>query len=73
MPGSRLRQIVLGVMSNENFRTHRHAILRQLSEEVGETCNISIPDGSQIRYLDRIETHWPLRMKFMIGTRVPLH
>ena len=73
MPGSRLRQIALGIISNENFRTHRHAILRQLSEEVGETCNITIPDGSQMRYLDRVETHWPLRMQFMIGTKVPLH
>jgi len=73
MPGSRLRQIALGVISNENFRTHRHAILKQLSEEVGETCNITIPDGSQMRYLDRVETHWPLRMQFMIGTKVPLH
>ena len=72
-PGSRLRQIALGVISNENFSTHRHAILRQLSEEVGETCNITIPDGSQMRYLDRVETHWPLRMEFMIGTKVPLH
>jgi len=70
-PGSRLRQIALGVISNENFSTHRHAILRQLSEEVGETCNITIPDGSQMRYLDRVETHWPLRMEFMIGTKVP--
>lgn len=73
MPGSRLRQIALGIISNENFRTHRHAVLRQLSEEVGETCNITIPDGSQMRYLDRVETHWPLRMQFMIGTKVPLH
>ena len=47
--------------------------LRQLSEEVGETCNITIPDGSQMRYLDRVETHCPLRMEFMIGTKVPLH
>ena len=73
MPGNRLRQIALGTINNENFRTHRHAILRKLSEEVGETCNITIPDGSHMRYLERVETHWPLRMQFMIGTKVPLH
>ena len=28
MPGSRLKQIALGVISNENFRTHRHAIFK---------------------------------------------
>ena len=26
-----------------------------------------------MRYLDRVETLWPLRIQFMIGTRVPLH
>ena len=26
-----------------------------------------------MRYLERVETHWPLRMQFMIGTKVPLH
>ena len=73
MPGSRLRKLSLGIISNEIFRSHRHAILRQLSEEVGETCNITIPDGSQMRYLDRVETLWPLRIQFMISNRVPLH
>jgi len=73
LPGNRLRKIALGIISNENFRTHRHAILKQLSEEIGETCNITIPDGSQMRYLDRIETHWPLRMQLSVGTKVPLH
>lgn len=73
MPGRKLRQISLGVISKENFRTHKHAILKQLSDEVGEACNINIPDGSQMIYLDRVETHCPLRMQFMIGTKVPLH
>ena len=48
MPESRLRKISLGVISKENFRTHKHAILKQLSDEVGEACNINIPDGSQM-------------------------
>ena len=26
-----------------------------------------------MRYLDRVETHWPLRMQFVIGSKVPLH
>ena len=73
LPGSRLRKMALGVLCNEHFRTERHAILMRLSGDVEETCNISIPDGSQMRYLDRAETHWPLRMQLPIGTKVPLH
>ena len=26
-----------------------------------------------MRYLDRVEAHWPLSMQFMIGTKVPQH
>jgi len=30
-------------------------------------------DGSRVRYLDRVETHWPLRMQLDVGSRVPIH
>ena len=73
LPGIHLRKISLGVISNEHFRTPRHAILMRLSKEVGETCNIAVPDGNQMRYLDRAETHWPLRMQLPVGAKVPLH
>ncbi|MBC8259885.1 MAG: IclR family transcriptional regulator [SAR324 cluster bacterium] len=73
LPGTRLRKIALGVMSNEYFRAQRKAVLMRLSEDIGETCNISIPDGNQMRYLDRAESHWPLRLQLPVGTKVPLH
>lgn len=73
LPGSRLHRIAMGVLANERFRAQRHAILLTLSQEIGETCNISIPEGSRMIYFDRVETHWPLRFQLPIGTRVPLH
>ena len=73
IPGRRLRKISLGVFGNDHFRAERSAILRKLSEDIGETCNISVPDGSQMRYFDRAESHWPLRMQLPVGTRVPLY
>ena len=30
-------------------------------------------DGSEVVYLDRVETAWPLRMTLQPGSRVPLH
>src|SRR5262249_24856935 len=45
-----------------------------LVRTVGETCNIGTIDGSEIVYLDRVETEtWPLRLQFSVGSRVPLH
>ena len=73
IPGLRLRQIALGVFRNDQFRLERTVVLQNLSEDIGETCNISVPDGMQMRYVDRAESHWPLRMQLPVGTKVPLY
>lgn len=73
-PGNRLSKMALGVLSNNDYlRSERHAILQRLSNEVGETCNISIPNGVEMIYFDRVETHWPLRVQLQINDRVPVH
>ena len=73
VPGSRLRQVAVGVFRNEQFRLERTLILQKLSNDIGETCNISVPDGMEMRYIDRAESHWPLRMQLPVGTKVPLY
>ncbi len=74
LPGRRLSTLAMGIFSNnDHWRTERHGILQRLSEEVGETCNISIPDGSQMVYFDRVETHWPLRIQLKKNDRVPIY
>lgn len=72
-PGLRLRQMSTGILSSLRIRTARVAILTKLAEEIGETCNISIPDRDAMVYLDRVETKWPLRIQLPIGTRVPFY
>ena len=72
-PGRRLYRTATGVLASEQARTQRHAVLMRLARLVGETCNVSIPYGSQMRYIDRVETHWPLRMQLPVGSRVPLY
>ncbi|WP_170335993.1 IclR family transcriptional regulator [Ruegeria arenilitoris] len=72
-PGPRLRQLSVNTMSAEHLRTARLAILRGIADEVGETCNLAIPDREGMIYLDRVETKWPLRIQLPIGTQVPFH
>tara|TARA_R110002095_G_scaffold202529_1_gene184141 strand:+ start:434 stop:1210 length:777 start_codon:yes stop_codon:yes gene_type:complete len=73
-PGNRLSKMAMGIFSNNDYlRTERHAILQRLSNEVGETCNISIPDGIEMIYFDRVETHWPLRVQLQVNDRVPVY
>ena len=72
-PGPRARRLAVDVISSERIRTVRVAILKTLAVHVGETCNLAIPEREGMFYLDRVETHWPLRIQLPIGTQVPFH
>ncbi len=73
VPGPRLTEIGLGVVRFQASRAPVHAVLEDLAGEVGETCNLVTLDGHKIRYTDRVETAWPLRLAFRIGQHVPMH
>ncbi|WP_370576916.1 IclR family transcriptional regulator [Paracoccus sp. PAR01] len=73
LPGPKLREMMLGVMRAGHHHLPRREVLMRLNESVGETCNLSIPDGDAMIYVDRVETHWPLRIALKVGSRVPLH
>ena len=72
-PGRRTRALSAGILSSLRIRTARVAILAQLADAIGETCNIALPDRDEMVYLDRFETKWPLRIQLPVGTRVPFH
>lgn len=71
--GSRLARFGGEILMNSSMRGSRHAILQRLVDEIGETCNFTMLDGSEVVYLDRVETAWPLRVNLQPGSRVPLH
>lgn len=72
-PGRRLRGMATGVLSSVRIRSARLAVLRKLSNLVGETCNIALPDRDSMIYLERVETEWPLRIQLPVGTTVPFY
>lgn len=69
-PGHRLHRVAMGVLASAPMQVQRRAILSALSKEIGETCNIAVPDGAEMIYFDRAETHWPVRVQLQIGSRV---
>ena len=71
--GPRLARLALDVLMNASVRAPRHAILQRLAAEVGETVNMTMLEKSEVVYLDRVESAWPLRMALQPGSRVPLH
>ena len=72
-PGPRLRHMGLGILSSASFGAPRRALLHRLAKEVGETCNLTLLDGHEVLYFDRVETNWPVRIQLSPGSRLPIH
>jgi len=71
--GPVMQKMALDVLSRSDLNADHRAILQRLSTELGETCNLAVPHGTEMIYYDRVETHWPVRVQFEVGSRVPLH
>ncbi|WP_422085559.1 IclR family transcriptional regulator [Variovorax sp.] len=71
--GTRLRRLAENLLLNDSLHGARHTVLRQLVEEIGESCNLTALSGSEVVYLDRVETAAPLRFYLHSGSRVPVH
>jgi DNA-binding IclR family transcriptional regulator len=71
--GARLRQLAENLLLNATHHGARHAVLRHLVDELGESCNVTTLSGNEVVYLDRVETPEPLRFYLRPGSRVPIH
>ena len=72
VPGSRMHGVAWGVLHSERFSAVRRTILEQLTEKVGETCGIAIPNGSEMVYYDRVQSDWPLQLNLQVGSHTPV-
>ncbi len=71
--GLRLRRFAENLLFNDTCHGARHAVLRRLVEEIGESCNLTALSGGEVVYLDRVETPAALRFYLQPGSRVPAH
>ena len=71
--GYRLAALGLEAARHSTQWGPRRALLTQLVADIGETCNITVLDGAELIYLDRVESSWPLQFRLSVGSRVPLH
>lgn len=73
LPGARFREMAIGAMHASLSSLPSRNVLIWLNQQIGETCNLAVPDNDAMIYVDRVETQWPLRIALHIGSRVPLH
>jgi DNA-binding IclR family transcriptional regulator len=71
--GARLMRLGLDILRASGTTSARRAILSDLVGALGETCNLTALAGTDVLYLDRVETGWPLRLTLEPGSRVPIH
>ncbi|WP_417660311.1 IclR family transcriptional regulator [Pseudomonas sp.] len=71
--GPRSTQMGLRLLRNDVVMQRHRLILESLVRTLGETCNLTALDGTQVIYIDRVETQEPLRLHVEPGTHVPLH
>ncbi|MCL4115017.1 UNVERIFIED_CONTAM: hypothetical protein GTU68_036131 [Idotea baltica] len=71
--GLRLRRLATSILTNSVMTGSRHMLLKGLSQQINETCNLTALDGNELIYLDRIESNWPYRIYLPVGSHLPLN
>ena len=71
--GARFVRLGLDVLRAPAGSGSRHAVLAALAKKTGESCNLGVITGGHVVYVDRVESQWPLGLRFEPGSRVPLH
>ena len=69
----RLLHLAEAALTGSAQQSVRHAVLRQLVSDIGESCNFTALSGVEVVYLDRIESAFPLQLNLRPGTHVPVH
>jgi IclR family transcriptional regulator, acetate operon repressor len=72
--GAKFADLSFRALASSMHTAAPHLVLQRLVNTVNETCNIGTLINGVVVYLDRVEAeHWPLRLQFSVGSRVPLH
>lgn len=72
---STLRLFELGARQVAQFDVRKYAppFMRMLAEETGETVHLSILDGIDVIYIDKIDSPQPVRSYTAVGGRAPAY
>lgn len=71
--GPRLSHLAFATLRSRNQSAPVRAILADLVQQTGETCNVGVLDGTDFVYIERIECQWSLRVHLEAGSRVRAH
>jgi DNA-binding IclR family transcriptional regulator len=71
--GIRLHELGELVASRNPLRDHALPLLEMLRSQTGETVHLAVPEGTQMFYLERLESYQGLRFSSRVGRLRPIH
>ncbi len=72
-PGLKVLQLGFTAIASLGFRQVARPYLRQLSLDVNETVSLSVLDGMDVVYVDRVRKQQIVGVVLGIGSRIPAH
>jgi DNA-binding IclR family transcriptional regulator len=71
--GPALVEVGLAVVGSLNVREQARPLMEELATELGETVHLGVLEGTQVRYVDGVESERALRVVARTGTLAPAH
>ncbi|MDH5545094.1 MAG: IclR family transcriptional regulator [Gammaproteobacteria bacterium] len=71
--GNRLLRWGDQVRSRIDIRSEARPVMAWLRDQVGETVNLTVREGDEVVYVERVTGRHAIRVEQVIGSRAPLH
>ena len=71
--GKELRRLGSKVRQGIDVRQEARDLMESLRDQVGETVNLTVREGDEVIYIERVTPNRMMRVEQVIGSRAPLH
>ncbi len=71
--GRKLLSLASRMRRGVDIRDEARDIMEALSKELGETVNLTVREGDEVIYIERVSPKRMMRVEQVIGSRAPLH
>ena len=73
MLGNKLVRLASKVRRGVDLRGTALDVMQALCDEIGETVNLTVREGDEVVYIERVTPKRMMRVEQVIGSRAPLH
>jgi len=73
MLGNKLVRLASKVRRGVDLREQALDIMEALRDAIGETVNLTVREGDEVIYIERVTSNRMMRVEQVIGSRAPLH